>query len=141
MSNGRTLAQVASTGLGEYVDHADSTMGSIAATVADRGARYALWRAAAHAGLACRSWWGTPGWPRLVATFLTVIDDPEHEHWRFKGQGSLRLAEPAEVSDRSELRQVLLHRPWDLTTDVADWLVRVGIGYLDRPIPPLPSSR
>jgi hypothetical protein len=35
---GRTLAQVASTGLEEYVDHADSTMGSIAATAADRGA-------------------------------------------------------------------------------------------------------
>jgi hypothetical protein len=70
-----------------------------------------------------------------------VIDDPEHEHWHFEGHGSLRPVEPAEVTDRAELRQVLLRRPWDLNTDVADWLVRAGIGYLDRPIPPLPSAR
>jgi hypothetical protein len=138
---GRTLAQVALTGLDEYVDHAETTMGSIVVMAEDHGASFAMWRAAAHGGLACRSWWGTPGWPRLVTNFLTVIDDPDHVHWHLDGHdGSIRPVEPAEVGDRAELRRVLLTRPWDVSTDVADWLVRAGIGFLEPPVPPLASS-
>jgi hypothetical protein len=113
-------------------------MGSFAVMAEDRGARYAMWRSAAHGGLACRSWWGTPGWSRLVAAFLAVLDDPEHEHWRHARRDWARPAEPTQVIDRAGLRQVLLRRPWDLETDAADWVVETGIGYLQSPIPPLP---
>jgi len=137
---GLTLAELAVTGLEEYVDHADAAMGSFAAMAEDRGARHAMWRSAAHGGLACRRWWGTPGWPRLVTTFLAVLDDPEHEHWRLPGRDRVRLVEPAQAIDRAGLRQILLGRPWDLDTDAADWVVGMGIGYLQPPVPPLPDG-
>jgi hypothetical protein len=137
---GLTLAELAATGLEEYVDHADGAMGSFAAMAEERGARHAMWRSAAHAGLACRSWWGTPGWPRLVTTFLAVLDDLEHEHWRTAGSDRVRPVEPAQVIDRAELRQVLLRRPWDLDADAAEWVVGMGIGYLRPPVPPLPDA-
>ncbi|MGI9062697.1 MAG: hypothetical protein ACR2FQ_02595 [Pseudonocardiaceae bacterium] len=136
---GLTLAELAGAGLGEYADHADTAVGSFAAMAEDRGARYAMWQSAAHAGLACGHWWGTPGWPRLVATFLAVRDDPVHEHWRLDGRRPVRLAEPVQLSDRAGLRQVLMRRPWDLDSDAADWVVGAGIGFLQSPIPPLPE--
>jgi hypothetical protein len=68
--------------------------------------RYALWRAATHGGLACRHWWGTPGWPLLVETFVAVLDDPDHDHWGPGGAWRDGLVpEPAQVADRTELRR------------------------------------
>ena len=33
------------------------------------------------------------------------------------------------VADRKLLRRILLSRPWELSTDTAQWLIRAGIGY------------
>jgi hypothetical protein len=38
-------------------------------------------------------------------------------------------AEPADVADRKRLHRLLLSRPWELSTDTAEWLVRAGIGH------------
>jgi hypothetical protein len=127
---GITLAELVGDGLDEYGDHADRVMGSLAGTAERRGVRYALWREAVHGGLVCRHWWGTPGWPQLVETFVTVLDDPDHGHWGSGGTRRDRLVpEPVQVIDRTELRRVLLRRPWMLKTDAADWVVRAGIGF------------
>jgi hypothetical protein len=138
---GMTLAELAGDGLHEYGDHADTALGSLAGTAERRGARYALWRAATHGGLACRHFWGTPGWPRLVETFVAVLDDPERDHW---GPGDAwrdgLMPEPPQVADRTELRRVLLRRPWMLETDAADWVVSARIGFLRPPLPPLPAA-
>lgn len=138
---GVTLAELGGDGLQEYGDHADSALGSFAGTAEHRGARYALWRAATHGGMACRHWWGTPGWPQLVERFVAVLDDPDHDHWGPGGGWRGRLSrEPAQVVDRSELRRVLLRRPWMLETEAADWVVSAGIGFLRPPLPPLPAA-
>ncbi len=136
---GVTLAELAGDGLQEYRDHADTALGSFAATAERRGARCALWGAAAHGGLACRHWWGTPGWPQLVETFVAVLDDPDHAHWTMgiERRDGL-IPEPAQVIDRTELRRALLRCPWTLETEAADWVVRAGIGFLQPPLPPLP---
>jgi hypothetical protein len=63
-----TLAELAGGGFHEYGDHVDTALGSLAGTAERRGARYALWRAATHGGLACRRWWGTSGWPQIAAS-------------------------------------------------------------------------
>jgi hypothetical protein len=45
------------------------------------------------------------------------------------------VPEPAQVADRTELRRVLLRRPWMLETDAAEWVVSAesvscGLRYL-----------
>ena len=130
---GITLAELAADGLEEFSEHVDATMSSFAATAEHRGGRFAAWRAAAHGGLACPHWWGTPTWPQHVGTLLKVLDDPFDEHWP-DGEWRQRLPpEPAQVIDRTGLRQVLLSRPWSLDMEAADWLVSPGISHLRRP--------
>jgi hypothetical protein len=118
---GVALAALAGDDLHEYGDHADTALSSLAGPAERRGAPYALWRAAAPGGLACRRWWGTLGWPQLVETFVAVLDNPDHAHWGPGGGWRDGLApEPARVANRTELRRVLLRRPWMLETDAAD---------------------
>ncbi|MEV0566846.1 hypothetical protein [Dactylosporangium sp. NPDC050588] len=52
------LVDLAGDDLGEFTEHVNGTLGSFAATAERRGARYALYQAAAHGGLACPHWWG-----------------------------------------------------------------------------------
>jgi hypothetical protein len=66
LPDGRTLRQLAGEDLNELVDHMDRTLGGIAASAERRGLDFALLRAAAHGGLACSHWWGTPWWPDIV---------------------------------------------------------------------------
>jgi hypothetical protein len=137
---GTTLAELAGDDLSEYGEHADGTLGGFAATAERHGARYAFWRAAAHGGLACRHWWGTPTWPPLVDRFLYVLDHLDDPHWGTDATLSKRLrAEPAQVSDRAGLRRVLLGQPWSLEPHVAQWIVDAGIGFLRDSLPPLPE--
>lgn len=75
---GVTLGELAGAGLSELVDHVDLTLGSMATTAERYGVRHALWKAAAHGGLACRHWWGTPTWPATVFAFLAALDDLHH---------------------------------------------------------------
>ena len=141
LPTGATLADLAGDDLGEFTEHVDGTLGGFAATAERRGARFALYRAAAHGGLACPHWWGTSTWPELVRTFVRALDDPGHSHWGPDGTSRTRLAhEPAQVADRGGLQRFLLHRPWDLEPDAAQWIVSAGIGYLGARLPGLPDD-
>ena len=74
--------------------------------------RFALYRAAAHGGPGVPALVGTPTWPKLVRTFIHVLDDPSHSHWGPDGSWRRRLPpEPAQVSDRVGLQRLLLNRP------------------------------
>jgi hypothetical protein len=138
---GCTLAELAGEDLDQFRDHAEDALVSFADQAECRGTRYAVWRTAAHGGLACRHWWGTPGWPRLVRTFLGVLDDPSHQHW---GPGAERLArlgaQPMQVADRRNLQRTLLREPWTLDPEAADWIAAAGIGFLRAPPPALPAE-
>jgi hypothetical protein len=141
LPTGVTLTELAGNDLGEFTDHVDGTLGGFAATAQRRGLRLALYRAAAHGGLACPHWWGTLTWPELVRTFIHVIDDPGHSHWGPDGSFRSRLLpEPAQVSDRVGLQRLLLNRPWELEPEAAQWIVNAGIGYLRTPLPALPDD-
>jgi hypothetical protein len=141
LPTGVTLADLAGDDLGEFTEHVDGTLGGFAATAERRGARFALYRAAAHGGLACPHWWGTPTWPELVRTFVHTLDDPGHSHWGPEGTWRTRLSrEPAQVADRGGLQRILHDRPWDLEPVAARWIVSAGIGYLRTPLPALPDD-
>lgn len=138
---GVTLADIAGDDLDEFADHVAGTLGSVAIQAEERGTHFALRRAAAHGGLACRHWWGTPTWPGLVDRFLTALDDPTDPHWGTDGERFSRLpARPARIKDSGGLRKSLLRQPWKLDSASADYLVAAGIGYLRDPIPALPTS-
>ncbi|WP_158854484.1 hypothetical protein [Saccharothrix deserti] len=137
---GVTLADIAGDDLDEFTDHAAGTLGTVAIQAEEHSAHFAFRRAAAHGGLACRHWWGTPTWPRLVDRFLTALDDPTDPHWGPDGERFSRLpTRPARIKDNNGLRKLLLRHPWKLDTASADYLVTAGIGYLRDPIPPLPT--
>jgi hypothetical protein len=141
LPTGVTLADLAGGGLDEFTTHVDGTLGGLALTAERRGARFALHRAAAHAGLACPHWWSTPTWPALVHTFLHTLDDPTHPHWGPDGSWRIRLSpEPTQVADHTSLHRLLLSRPWDLEPDAAQWIVNAGIGHLRAPLPELPND-
>lgn len=128
---GVTLASLAAGGLPQYEDDASRSLGVFAFQAEHRGARYGFARAAAHGALACNRWWGHPRWPGLVARFMTALADPEDAHWGTNGEFLPSLdPEPGEVADRRGLRRVLLSRPWELSSDTAQWLVSAGIGYM-----------
>lgn len=138
---GATLSDVAGASLDEFVDHVDGVLGAFAASAEARGIRHAVWRAAAHGGLACRHWWGTPTWPALVDRFVTALDGPSDPHWGPDGAWRARLpAAPAQVADRILLRRTLLQQPWALKADAATWLVGAGIGSLRDRLPALPDD-
>lgn len=70
LPDGRTLRHLAGEDLDELVDHMDRALGGIAASAERHGLDFALLRAAAHGGLACSHWWGTPWWPDIVNEFI-----------------------------------------------------------------------
>ena len=130
LPTGVTLAQLAGADLAEYENDADECLSAFAAQAEDRGARFGFLRTAAHGGLACSHWWGHPHWPARVEQFMEALGNPADDHWGPGGEYRARLpAEPAEVADRTRLRRLLLSRPWELSTDTAQWLVRAGIRY------------
>jgi hypothetical protein len=72
-----------------------------------------------------------PAWPDLVDRFIRAVDHPGHPHWGYRREFLMRLgAEPAAVLDRVRPRRTLLHQPWDLDFDSAQWIVAAGIGHL-----------
>lgn len=62
LPTGVTLADLAGDQLDEFTDHVTASLGGVANLAEDHSTHYAFWRAAAHGGLACRHWWGTPTW-------------------------------------------------------------------------------
>ncbi|MFE9205414.1 hypothetical protein [Micromonospora sp. NPDC007230] len=141
LPGGSRLVEIAGDDLADFSDHVADVLGGWAAAAEERGGRHAAWRTAAHGGLACRHWWGTPTWPSLVDDFVTALDEPSHPHWGPNGQRRQRLRpEPAQVADRRVLRRTLLREPWALQPAAAQWVVAAGIGYLQPGIPPLPTS-
>ncbi|MFB9430623.1 hypothetical protein [Streptoalloteichus tenebrarius] len=141
LPTGIALADLAGDNLGEYTDHAWGVLGGVAQLAEDRSTHYAFWRAAAHAGLACRHWWGTPTWPGLVDRFVGALDDPTDPHWGPEGQWFSRLpGRPREIADNNRLRRALLQNPWKLGSESAEFLVSAGIGMMRDSIPPMPAT-
>jgi len=131
LPTGAMLRDVAQGNLADLENDADQALSAFAYQGEDRGIGFAFRRAAAHGGLACRHWWGHPAWCGLVGRFLRALDDPGDSHWGHDGQFRTRLRpEPAAVQDRATLRRTLLHQPWTLDADSAQWIVSAGIGYL-----------
>jgi hypothetical protein len=61
---------------------------------------------------------------------MEALDNPADDRWGPGGEHTARLpADPADIADRARLRRPLLLRPWELSTDTAQWLVRAGIRY------------
>jgi hypothetical protein len=131
LPTGVTLAQLAGDDLGQYKDDADAGLSTFAVQAEERGARFGLARVAAHGGLACSHWWGHPRWAARVDQFMKVLGNPADDHW---GPGSEYRAglpaEPADVADRARLRRLLLSRPWELSTDAAQWVADADIRYI-----------
>jgi hypothetical protein len=130
LPSGVTLAQLAGDGLAAYRDDADASLSTFAVLAQERGPRFAFARVAAHGGLACSHWWGHPHWPALVDQVMTALDNPASDYWGPGGEYRARLpAEPPDLADRARLRRLLLSRPWELSTDAAQWLADSGIRY------------
>jgi hypothetical protein len=131
LPTGVTLGQLAGDDLAEYKDDADAGLSTFALQADERGVRFGLARVAVHGGLACSHWWGHPGWPAQVGEFMKVLGDPAGDHWGPGGEYRAGLpAEPADVADRARLRRLLLSRPWELSTDGAQWVADAGIRYI-----------
>ena len=62
---------------------------------------------------------------------MKALGNPADDHWGPGGKYRAELpAEPADVADCARLRWLLLSRPWELSTDSADWLADAGIRYI-----------
>ncbi|WP_143467027.1 hypothetical protein [Lentzea kentuckyensis] len=137
---GLTLADIAGDELDQFADHVAESLGAVVVLAEERGNRFAFTRAAAHGGLACRHWWGTPAWPQLVNRFTTAVDDAADPHWGQNGQWFASLpTRPAQITDSDSLRRLLLRHPWKLDTASANYIVTAGIGYMRDSVPPLPT--
>ena len=131
LPTGVTLAQLAGDDLPEYEADANDILSTFGAQAEDYGVRFGFKRTAAHGGLACSHWWGHPHWPSRVDRFMKALDNPADDHWGRAGEHRAVLsAEPPDAGDHTRLRRLLLSRPWDLSTDAAQWLVRAGIRYV-----------
>ena len=131
LPDGRSLRQLAGQDLDDLVDHMDRALGGIAADADRHGLDFAMQRTAAHGGLACAHWWGTPWWPDIVTEFLARLEDPHHPHWGNDGDRCARLpTQPAEVADRHQLRMLLLDAPEALSDEGAEFCVEAGIGFV-----------
>ena len=107
----------------------------MAASAERHGLDFALQRAAAHGGLACSHWWGTPWWPDIVTKLLARLEDPDHSHWGKDRDWYARLpTQPAEVADRRQLRRLLLDAPEALSDEGAAFCIAAGIGFIHEPI-------
>lgn len=138
---GLTLADIAGDGLGEFDDHVAETLGAVVALAEERSNHFAFGRAAAHGGLACHHWWGTPAWPQLVDRFAAAVNDASDPHWGQDGQWFARLpTRPAQIADSSSLRRLLVRHPWKLDAASANYVVTAGIGYMRDSAPPLPAT-
>lgn len=95
----------------------DEALAAFICQAEGRGVGFAFRRAAAHGGLACRHWWGHPGWPEVVDRFIRALDDPADPHWGDNGEFRGRLR-PEPVG---HLRQ---HHGWRSTDAGLRTLVR-----------------
>jgi hypothetical protein len=135
LPDGRTVRQLADQNLDDLVDHMDRTLGGIAADADRHGLDFTMQRTAAHGGLACAHWWGTPWWPGIVTEFLARLENPYHRHWGKDHDRYARLpTQPAEVADRHRLRTLLLDEPEGLSDEGAEFCVEAGIGFIYEPI-------
>jgi hypothetical protein len=131
MPTGMTLAQLAGDDLPDYEADADGALSAFGAQAEDRGVRFGFAFTAAHGALACSHWWGHPHWAIRVDRFIKALDNAADDHWGSGGEHRAALsAEPPDVADRTRLRRLLLSRPWDLSADAAQWLIRAGIRYV-----------
>jgi hypothetical protein len=97
----------------------------------DKGVRFGLLYTAGHGALACRQWWGHPTWQARVDQFMTVLENPEDQHWGPGAKYRERLLpEPPGLQDRNAVRATLLKAPWELDSPTAAWITDAGIGYL-----------
>jgi hypothetical protein len=62
---------------------------------------------------------------------MKALGNPADDRWGPGGKYKTELsAEPVDVADRARLRRLLLSRPWELSTDAAQWLVHADIRHV-----------
>jgi hypothetical protein len=133
LPTGHILAELAGDDMAEYDQHAAGVLGGLLARADTLGVAGSLLRAALHGALACPHWWGTPTWPQLVNDCVHAAFDGDHEYWsRYGHQLSELPAAPPQIATPEAMRSILLRRPWTLQAASADWLIRLGIGFLRR---------
>jgi hypothetical protein len=71
-------------------------------------------------------WWGTPGYPVHVDRVFAAVNNPEHRCWRGRP-----VPVPPAGTDLAVVRRLMLTKPWQLPTEVCEWLVDdVGEHYI-----------
>lgn len=126
LPHGATLADIGGDEVHLIEHHAQAQASALADMTEEHGTDVVLLWLATRGILACGTWWGGTGWPPLVDRFLTLLDDPTHEHWHDRHPGT----PPEPATNRDWFRYTLLTAPDALGIEVADWCVhRAAIGY------------
>lgn len=126
LPHGATLADIGGDDVDALSLHAQTQANSLADMAEEHGTDLVLLWLAVRGMLACDTWWGGTGWPPLVDRFLSLLDDPAHEHWQGKHPGT----PPEPAANRDWFRYTLLTGPDALGIEVADWCVhRAAIGF------------
>lgn len=127
LPHGRTLADAGGDTVDDLAQHAELQLESLLDQAERHGvAVVILWLAARGHG-ACRNWWGSPRWPRIVDALLARLDDRSDEHWQRRGW----VDPPAEVQNTARFRHLLLSAPDELETATLQFCIdRAGIGFI-----------
>lgn len=76
-------------------------------------------------------WYGMPWWPAVVDDFFERLDDPRSSLSRWLDE---RPAIPRSIIPSEHLRAILLTAPEVLPHEVREWLIRLALGYPERPV-------
>jgi len=70
-----------------------------------------------------------------------TVPTPEDTHWRDVARWEEIVgAAPSQGVDRAELRRLLTSKPWALTPETAQWVVRAGSRFFRTPLPLIPET-
>lgn len=126
LSTGDTYGVLAAGDRHEAVDHVAAVLGGFLRQIEDLGLPRTLLAAAAQAGLTRYHWWGAPGWPAEVERIVALVSDPGRDEWGPDGRLASGLPPRTPHLDGELIRPALLHRPWTLRTDAAEWCARAA---------------
>lgn len=126
LSTGETLGSLAGADHAEAVDHAAGVLGGFLRQVDDLGLARTLLTTAMQSGLTRYHWWGAPGWPEQVDRILALVGDPGRHEWGPDGRLTSGLPPRPSLLDSEVTRVALLHRPWTLGPEAAEWCARAA---------------